>query len=349
MTRTTKHKPAVEEAIFPSKVTSSMKKTKKKKQKSPVSPVSSNNLSPDFKGHITAVKSEFDAIYASQGIDAIQDIDAPPFQVGKHHKRSLAVLMLCYYNGNRSLTYAELSSEMGVGEKTKDWQCKAWKDLKDHKYVVVDNHKKISLSPKGLQLATRYASDDELKDFKPAATIEEHHEKIKSKLIKAYPKGKSYGPKILDLLIANRDGPLMTKVELAASFNTIADSHGFFYGFKGTSNGVRAFFSMPSGRSLNIPFSPVHSMTECPTNEIIYRSSISTALQESGYLEFADKQKRTTTDEHCIDSSLLEAARKKKKFRPGGKLVRLVEDAVFPPHLGTNVAVTADTPTSSRL
>jgi hypothetical protein len=64
-----------------------------------------------------------------------------------------------------------------------------------------------------------------------------------------------------------------------------------------------------------------------------------TALQDCGLLEFDDK-KRPKSDEiisDCIDSTLLEAARKKKKFRSGGKLVRLVKEKAFLPHLGMNV------------
>ena len=60
------------------------------------------------------------------------------------------------------------------------------------------------LSKKGVDLATEFASDEELAAFKPAQTNEEHQEKIKAKLM-MNPKAKSYGPKIFDILLATKD------------------------------------------------------------------------------------------------------------------------------------------------
>jgi hypothetical protein len=164
------------------------------------------------------------------------------FQVKTLHKKALSVLLACHYNGNRSLTYAELSMEMGIGEKTKAWQCEAWKDLKTNDVIVPatknsQGKQTFQLSEAGLQLAKGHSTDAEMEDFKPAGTNQEHHQKIKARLVKHHPKGKKYGPKIFDFLVTTvGDGHLMTKDELAAQLGTVADSHGFFYGFKGRSN-----------------------------------------------------------------------------------------------------------------
>ena len=158
-------------------------------------------------------------------------IDAP-FEVKEYHKKALSKMLFCHHH-NQELTYKELSAEIGVGEKTKAWQCEAWKDLKSNAYIVPASGKgKLKLSDKGVALATSFASDDELEDYKTPQTNEDHHEKIKSKLMKQ-EKAKKMGPQIFDLLVQSVDKP-MTKHELAAEFNTLADSHGFFYGFQGT-------------------------------------------------------------------------------------------------------------------
>ncbi|CAB9511894.1 expressed unknown protein [Seminavis robusta] len=153
-----------------------------------------------------------------------------PFEVGKFHKMALLKLLFCHHSG-QELTYKELSDAMGVGEKTKAWQCEAWRDLKKNEYIVPSGtDKKLKLSEKGVELATSFASDEELADYKMPETNEEHHEKIKSKLMRQ-DKAKKMGPKIFDLLVENKDNP-MTNHEMAAKFNTLADSHSFFYGFQ---------------------------------------------------------------------------------------------------------------------
>jgi hypothetical protein len=58
---------------------------------------------------------------------------------------------------------------------------------------------------------------------------EEHHTRIK-KLLERNGKGKRYGPKIFDYMLTLTAGK--PKHEIAAHFNTLADSHGFFYGFQ---------------------------------------------------------------------------------------------------------------------
>lgn len=157
-----------------------------------------------------------------------------PFDVTDYHKKALVKLFHCRHT-DQVLTYAELSSEIGAGEKTKAWQCVAWKDLKGHEFLVPapnsDGGKtKYMLSEKGMQVATRFLTDEELADLKMPETNEEHHEKIKSRLMKQ-DKAKKYGPKIFDLLLETQDTP-MNKLELAAKLNTQSESHGFFYGLQ---------------------------------------------------------------------------------------------------------------------
>ena len=155
-----------------------------------------------------------------------------PFEVTDYHKKALLKLLFCHHSG-QVLTYLELSDEIGAGEKTKAWQCGAWKDLKGMGYIVPSPDSKgktqYMLSEKGVELATTFASDEELADYKMPETNEEHHEKIKSKLMRQ-EKAKKFGPKIFDLLL-QKDTP-MTRHEIAEEFNTLADSHGFFYGLQ---------------------------------------------------------------------------------------------------------------------
>jgi len=152
-----------------------------------------------------------------------------PFVVKDLHKKALLTLLHCFHNNRQSLTYAELSLRMGTSEKTKAWQCVAWKDLKND-YIVPLADKKYELSSKGVELASSLASDEELAEFKTPETTEELHEKIKAKL-ERIPKAKGYGAKILDLMAAPEYIPL-NRNEIAAKFNVFADSHGFFYGLK---------------------------------------------------------------------------------------------------------------------
>ena len=157
-----------------------------------------------------------------------------PFEVTDYHKKALLKLLFCHHSG-QNLTYLELSDEIGAGAKTKAWQGGAWKDLKTQEYIVPSptNSKgktQFMLSEKGITLASTFASDEELADYKMPETNEEHHAKIKSKLAKQ-EKAKKFGPKIFDLLV-REDYASMNKHEIAAKFNTLADSHGFFYGLQ---------------------------------------------------------------------------------------------------------------------
>lgn len=155
-----------------------------------------------------------------------------PFELKDHHVKALLKMLHCHHTG-QELTYKELSDEIGVGEKTKAWQCIAWKDLKSNAYIIPGSTKgKLKLSETiGVELATSLASDEELADYKMPETNEEHHEKIKSKLMRQ-EKAKKKGPEIFAFMVESVDTP-MTKHEIAAKFNTDADSHGFFYGFQG--------------------------------------------------------------------------------------------------------------------
>jgi len=155
-----------------------------------------------------------------------------PFDVNDLHKKALVKLFYCHHVG-QVLTYQELSAEIGMSEKTKRWQCEAWKDLKTNEYIVSASGglKDLKLSEKGMALAKTFLSDEELADYRMPATNEEHHAKIKSKLSRD-PKAAKYGPKIFQLLLDTNDDPPMTRHELAGKFNCLADSHGFFYGLK---------------------------------------------------------------------------------------------------------------------
>lgn len=159
------------------------------------------------------------------------------FEVKPLHTKALLKLLHCHHNG-QTLTYSELSDEIGTGEKTKAWQCEAWKDLKSNSYIIPGpsdgKNKKTTykLSQQGVELAMTFASDEELADFKTPATNEEHHEKIRSKLMRnGQKKGQKHGPKIFDLLLEDPDTPV-TRLELASKLKTNPDSHGFFYGFQ---------------------------------------------------------------------------------------------------------------------
>ena len=155
-----------------------------------------------------------------------------PFEINDYHKKALVVLLRCHFE-NIEISYLDLSSEMKAAEKTKAWQCVAWKELRSNEYVVHGSEKKMwKLSDgKGVELAKTFADDEMLADFKTPLTNEEHHAKIKSKLSKV-EKASKLGPKIFDYFI-EQNRP-MTKDEVAAHFKTVPDAHHFFYGFQGT-------------------------------------------------------------------------------------------------------------------
>jgi len=156
--------------------------------------------------------------------------DAAPFEIKDLHKKALLTLLHCHHNNHKTLSYPELSLRIETGEKTKGWQCVAWKDLKSHEYIVSSSSDKklFELSDKGVELASTLASDEELAEFKVPETTKELHDKIKAKLARN-KKAKKYGPQILDLMSAPDYTPL-TRHEIAAKFNMVADSHGITYG-----------------------------------------------------------------------------------------------------------------------
>jgi hypothetical protein len=166
---------------------------------------------------------------------AKDDADATisvPFEVGDLHIKALLTLFRCHHN-KIELDYKELSTEMGIGEKTKRWQCEAWKDLKTHEFIVpAPTQGKLTLSDKGVAFAETFLSEEELADYMDPLTNEEHHEKIKSRLMR-HKKARKLGPQIFDFLLQTKGNTPMTKHEIAAHFNTLADSHSFFYGFQG--------------------------------------------------------------------------------------------------------------------
>jgi hypothetical protein len=157
-------------------------------------------------------------------------VEPPPFDVGDLHTKALLRLLRAHHS-DQSLTYAELSDEIGIGQKTKRWQCEAWKDLKSNDYLAGGGKVPIALTAKGLQLATSLADDDELEEYKKPMTNEEHHEKIRKKL-ERIEKARRYGPKIFDYMLDTHKSNPRTKHDIASHFDTLADSHGFFYGFQ---------------------------------------------------------------------------------------------------------------------
>jgi hypothetical protein len=58
------------------------------------------------------------------------------FPIKELHKKALLKLLHSHHGGILHLTYSDLSLEIGVGEKTKAWQCGAWKHLKQGGFIV---------------------------------------------------------------------------------------------------------------------------------------------------------------------------------------------------------------------
>ena len=162
--------------------------------------------------------------------------NAPPkvsFEIKPLHQQALLVLFRCNHNG-QTLTYAELSAEVGKGEKTKAWQCEAWKDLKSNGLIVpAAEAKHFQLSSQGIELAKSFVSEEELAEYMTPTTNEEYHEKIRNRLLRNENKGKLYGPKIFNLMLElSLSDTKVTRGQLASKLSTNPDAHGFFYGFK---------------------------------------------------------------------------------------------------------------------
>ena len=175
-------------------------------------------------------KSEKEATNSAE--KTAKAVPSLPFEIKILHKKALLKLLHCHHSGI-VLTYPELSLEIGVGEKTKAWQCQAWKHLKGGGFIVPGSEKKtFELSQRGVELAMAFASDEELAEFKTPASNDELHEKIRFKLAKDTQKGKKHhGKKILDILLKEEDTSFL-RLELATKLGTNPDAHSFFYGFK---------------------------------------------------------------------------------------------------------------------
>lgn len=158
-------------------------------------------------------------------------IPSLPFEIKPLHKKALLKLLHCHHNGIFP-TYPELSREMEVGEKTKAWQCEAWKHLKTNNFIVPGTEKKtFCLSEEGMVLASSFASDEELAEFMTPSSNEELHKKIRTKLIRDVDKGRKHkGKEIFDLLLEDNRAS-WTRLELASKLGTNPDAHSFFYGF----------------------------------------------------------------------------------------------------------------------
>mmetsp|Transcript_23711 Transcript_23711/g.65897 ORF Transcript_23711/g.65897 Transcript_23711/m.65897 type:complete len:263 (-) Transcript_23711:134-922(-) len=171
---------------------------------------------------------------------SLTQIDVP-FKVKDLHKKALLTLWRSSHNGI-CLTYPDLSNALGVGEKTKSWQCEAWKELKKNELIVSGQKAKTwTLSEEGTQLALSLASPEEIDEYKSPLTNEEHHKKIRSKLSKALgpsakeKAGASMGPMIFDCLLEHTKTP-MTRLEICSKLPGKGwpnpESSGFFYGFR---------------------------------------------------------------------------------------------------------------------
>jgi hypothetical protein len=262
--------------------------------------------------------------------------DDPPFEIGELHEMALKELLRCHHNYRQTLTYPELSQSVGKGEKTKSWQCVAWKDLKSNDYIVESSSadtKGFELSEQGVRLASSLATEEELALYKVPETNEELHEKIKGKLA-AVKKAALYGPRILDHMLAPDYTPI-TRHQLAAKFNVLADSHGFFYGLKAlTGMGYVEFCASQEIAELKA------SVVATPDQET------DVTLSEREIKETLGAKEKTRAREESDESN--EPQKKKVKIykstkqRAGGKPLKLSDKAFVHPHQATDVVTDSD-------
>ena len=212
----------------------SSKRSSKEAASPSKSPVTKKAASPKKKN-----SNPMEEVITGKPILTQEDRPAPEtsFEVKDLHKKALLILLRCVHN-EQTLTYPELSAEIGIGEKTKRWQCEAWRDLKKAAFIIPasgsSSETTYTLSQEGVDLAKAHASDDELADYKEPLTNEEHHEKIRSRLLRIDNKGKTFGVKIFDLLLEHTDTP-MTRLEMALKIpgkSNNPEGHQFFHGFK---------------------------------------------------------------------------------------------------------------------
>ncbi len=169
----------------------------------------------------------------------IQDL---PFPIKSLHKKALLRLLQAHHAGS-TMTYSDLSLAIGVGEKTKSWQCEAWKHLNKNDFIVLvaadtkTKKKTYGLSPQGIELAQCFCSPEELAEYRTPLSNEELHNKIRKQLTRDSKTGKHKhsGRKLFDFLLNahdKKDAVGWTRLELAYQLGTTnPDSHGFFYGF----------------------------------------------------------------------------------------------------------------------
>ena len=221
---------------------SSPKKSGKRTEKAAASPTKS----PKKKKTSSPKKKSMEALVATSSKVAnkhipkqeeTRPVPKTSFEVKDLHKKALLTLLRCVHN-EQSLTYPELSAELGIGEKTKRWQCEAWRDLKKAAFIIpatgTSGETTYTLSPEGVDLAKGHASEEELADYREPLSNEEHHEKIRSRLLRIDNKGKQFGVKIFDLLLEHTDTP-MTRLEMAIKIpgkSSNPECHQFYYGFK---------------------------------------------------------------------------------------------------------------------
>ena len=208
--------------------------------------------------------SDDDITLASDGEnvqDAATDVPKPPFPMGKYHKNALIALLHSFHNNRQSISYEELSRRLEVGVKTKSWQCGAYKDLRDNGYIA-GSLKALELTEdKGVALASTLVSAEDLAVYQVPDTTEKLHEQIKKRLMKL-PKGGKMGVRILDLMLSPDYIPL-NRNDMASKFNTLADSHGFFYGLKALKDwGYVVFCDKAEAADLKRRFPDAGNMTD---------------------------------------------------------------------------------------
>jgi hypothetical protein len=233
-------------------------------------------------------------------------VPEPPFTMADYHKKALITLLHAFHNNRQSLTYPELSRRLDVNEKTKAWQCVAWKDLRSNDYIVSSSKdkKQWELSEdKGVALASTLVSPEEMAEYQVPDTAEKLHEQIKKRLMKL-TKGGKMGVKIFDLMLSDDYIPL-GRNDLAAKFGTLADSHAFFYGLKSLKDWGYAVF--------------------CDEAEIADLKRRSPAAASTTDSDEEEEEEELVPEEETETKPPKKKQRKSKKKRSGGKPLKLSE------------------------
>jgi hypothetical protein len=276
----------------------------------------------------------------------VKSAPGAPFPIKELHKNALLTLLHCHHNNRQTLTYSELSLRIGVGEKTKSWQSGAWKDLKSHGYVVPSSSsdkKSFELSEKGVELASAFASDEELAEFKVPETNEELHEIIKAKLLRL-EKAKMYGPKILDMMIAPNYTPI-NRHEMAKKLNVLADSHGFFYGLQALQKmGYVVFCTDEEIAEMDV----LRCSEACEAKPQQETSLVLDEEAEENDASGGGKRSGSSLDESDETNQPKKKKYKSKKKRSGGKPLKLSSTAFVHPPGAAVAATVAVTPNSGK-